>query len=349
MPHRSKVNIRDVAKASGFSVYTVSSVLNNKGDISQETSNKVREVAQKLNYNILGSLAAARNITTRSIGIVLPNSNCFHHAFYSRAISTLTAKASSQNFDCRFLTEEDLQRKLDPGQSEGLHELGCGSILVFCPRQDYKTYIMQLLNRGIIVALVRRKMPPQPGLLQVVDNDSENMHILLNHVHDSLGKRRIIMVGNKHTPKSSGARNKTFLDFTSKNLPESDTLLTTEQDWEDPKKVDGFRTFILNGAPPHIYCWTDDAAVAVLLRVISLGLSVPQDVTLSGYNDDPAAGYAIPGITTMRIPVEEMIESACEFLFENIQSTEFPAASKKNFSHKLIKRASTGFKEASLS
>ncbi|MDF3127663.1 LacI family DNA-binding transcriptional regulator [Kiritimatiellaeota bacterium B1221] len=342
MPLTSKVNIRDVAKASGFSVYTVSSVLNNKGDISPETSRKVRQAAQKLNYNILGNLAAARNITTRSIGLVLPNSNCFQHTFYNRAIATLTAKVSAQNFNCRFFTEEDLQRKIDPNQSDGLHELGCGGVLVFCPRQNYETYITQLIERGVVVALVRRQTSPQPGLLQVVDSDAENMLKLINYIHDRLGKRRIIVVGNKRmNPQSPGARSNTFLDFTSKDIPDKDLVYTKTLDWTDLKKVAQFKQFIQAGPPPHIYCMTDDVATTVLFGLNHSGLSIPQDVTVSGYNDDPAAGYAIPGITTMRIPVEEMINCACHYLFENAQATELPPAAFQKFDHKLIKRGST--------
>lgn len=84
--HKKKVTIRDIASASGYSVYTVSSVLNNKGDISAETSEKIREIARRLNYDILGNASAVHHLSTRSIGIVLPENGCLQHGFYKTAL-----------------------------------------------------------------------------------------------------------------------------------------------------------------------------------------------------------------------------------------------------------------------
>lgn len=346
MKAKRRTTIRDVAQASGFSIYTVSSVLNNKGDISEATSEKVRQVARELNYDLLGNVSAARRLTTRSLGIVLPDAGSMHDGFYNRAVSTFRALATARDYDCKLFSEEDVIRRVDPSHIGGIHTLGCKGLVVFCPRQDFKQYIEPLLKHGIAVALIRRKMTKQPGLFQAVDNDELSMRNLLNYLHDDVGCRRFAMMSNSRPSKAVGGREKAFRKFSSEMLPEDASRFFYEGDLTPPddKERDSLQEFIDKsnkmGQTPVITCWADYAATRLMNMLYQMGYQLPDDVLVTGYDNDPYSGQTFPSITTMNIPIEEMVTAACRYLFEYREEGELPEAKTVRFKHELVVRES---------
>lgn len=344
MKTKRRATIRDVAQASGYSIYTVSSVLNNKGDISESTSEKVRQVARELNYDLLGNVSAARRMTTRSIGIVLPEAGCMHDGFYNRAVSTFRAIASNRDYDCKLFAEEDILRRIDPSNSGGVYSLGCKGLVVFCPNQ-YKDYIEQLLKNGVAVGLIRRKMPKMPGLFQAVDNDEASMKIIIKHLFDEVGCRRMAMLSSVKRSKVSGGRERAFTKFVSENLPENDSLLLVENDLsenvdERNKLFDFVKESKKLGQKPVVFCWSDSSANRLMTLLHRAGLHTPDDVMVTGYDNDPYSSHA--DLTTMSIPIEEMVTAACRYLFEYREEGELPEAKTQRFKHELVVRGSTG-------
>ncbi|WP_309397473.1 LacI family DNA-binding transcriptional regulator [Cerasicoccus maritimus] len=344
MKNKRRATIRDVAQASGYSIYTVSSVLNNKGDISEATSEKVRQVARELNYDLLGNVSAARRMTTRSIGIVLPEAGCMHDGFYNRAVSTFRAIASNRDYDCKLFAEEDITRRLDPSKSGGIYSLGCKGLVVFCPNGDYKNYISQLLSNGVAVGLIRRKVPKMDGLFQAADNDEASMKIILKYLYEEVGSRRMVMLSNVTRTKVSGGREKAFKKFTQENLAEGDSMVIFESALKDDSSekeefFDFLRESKAKGQVPVVSCWSDSAASRLMTYLHRSGFQVPGDVMITGYDNDPYSSHA--DITTMSIPIEEMVTACCRYLFEYREEGDLPEAKTQRFKHELVVRGST--------
>ncbi|WP_309381046.1 LacI family DNA-binding transcriptional regulator [Cerasicoccus frondis] len=344
MKTKRRATIRDVAQASGYSIYTVSSVLNNKGDISEATSEKVRQVARELNYDLLGNVSAARRMTTRSIGIVLPEAGCMHDGFYNRAVSTFRAIASNRDYDCKLFAEEDITRRLDPSKSGGIYSLGCKGLVVFCPKGEYKNYIDELLRNGVAVGLIRRKNPKLDGLYQALDNDEASMRVLLKYLYEQVGSRRMVMMSNRSRSKVLSAREKAFVKFTAEHLADGDHMIAIENDFaEDAATLDAFFAFLRqskeSGQTPVVSCWSDSSASRLMTLMHRNGFRVPEDVMITGYDNDPYSSHA--DITTMSIPIEEMVTAACRYLFEYREEGDLPEAKTQRFKHELVVRGST--------
>lgn len=339
--------MKDVARASGYSVYTVSSVLNNKGDISAKATAQVLSAARKLNYHLLGNVSAARRITTQSVGIVLPGSSCLHHDFYNRAISTFRTLATTTDHDCQLFTEDDLIRKIATDRPDGIQNPGCKGLMVFCPNQDFHRYLKPILRMGVAVALIRRQSAPHQGLFQAVDDDYQGMHSLLEYLYHQAGARRLVLVSKNILPaRQLGGRERAFITFCKNHLPEEDCQATTDADWVNLKKARALKAFIKEGKrigkKVAVCCWTDENAVRLLMQLNGLGLSVPRDLYLTGYGNDRQSQLAVPAVTTMNIPVEEMVTSACRYLFEHRVGAPLPPAATKNYDHELLIRDSSG-------
>jgi len=347
MKTKRRATIRDVAQASGFSIYTVSSVLNNKGDISEATSEKVREVARELNYDLLGNVSAARRMTTRSLGIVLPEAEAMHDGFYNRAVSTFRALGSNRDYDCKLFSEEDIERRVDPSHHGGIHTLGCKGLVVFCPRYSYRDFIGPLLRHGIAVALVRRKMAKQDGLFQAVDNDETSMKQILSYLHEDRGARRMVMINHGKPSKAIHARVKAYKKYIEERGvdPKDSMLLFEEELMESQELRDSLGAFVKEskkrGLTTSVSCWSDYCGMRIMSILHRQGIRVPDDVLVTGYDNDPYSGQTMPGLTTMNIPIEEMVTAACRYLFEYREEGELPAAKTVRFKHELVVRGST--------
>jgi len=344
MPAKPKTTIKDVAQASGYSTYTVSSVLNNKGDIGQAASDKIRAVARQLNYGILGTVPAQRRMKAQCLGIVLPEANCLHVGFYNRAMSSFRAIATRHDHDCKVFTEEDIARRTDPKRSGGPGIFGCKGLIIFCPWGDHRAYLRPLLRQGVAVALIRRKGPRTRGFLQIGDNTHASMHALLNYLRESCDSRRIAFLG---TPYRHNAEQEVwahaYQEFARQHLLPDDTLHLSESQDNRPEIYQQLADFVRCNREkrPAICTWSDPCAVRVLSSMQQQGLRVPDDVMVCGYNNDPVSQDTTPALTTMQIPIEDMIEQAFNYLTTYQEEGELPPTKSITLPHRLIIRGST--------
>lgn len=344
MPAKPKTTIKDVAQASGYSTYTVSSVLNNKGDIGQAASEKIRSIARGLNYGILGTAPAQRRMTAQCLGIVLPEANCLHVGFYNRAMSSFRDIASRHDYDCKVFTEGDIAKRTDPKRSGGPGIFGCKGLAFFCPWGDYRAYLKPLLSQGVSVALIRRKGPRAKGLMQIRDNVPDSMKQLLNYLHDQCGSRRIAYVGHprqRHPQLQDWGI--AFNEFAREKLVPEGNLILWEEATNRTALYQRLTEFVRADASkrPAICTWSDPCAARILSHLQQQSLRVPEDVMVCGYNDDPIALDTTPALTTVHIPIEEMIEQAFDYLLTYREEGQLPPAKSITLAHKLVARDST--------
>ncbi|MEO0562879.1 MAG: substrate-binding domain-containing protein, partial [Chloroflexota bacterium] len=98
--------------------------------------------------------------------------------------------------------------------------------------------------------------------------------------------------------------------------------------------------FSLDQRPTAIFALTDVTAVGVLHAAKELGVSIPQDVSVMGYDDLPIASYMLPALTTVRQPLTQMGEVAADLLLESIRNPDFEPQ-KAVLTTQLIVRHST--------
>src|SRR5690606_12605661 len=96
---------------------------------------------------------------------------------------------------------------------------------------------------------------------------------------------------------------------------------------------------VVAGERTAVISWTDGDAALALGVINNMGFSVPEQVCVTGYNDDIHASMVYPRITTMAIPVEAMIREACHYLFS--YNGDMPPSRIIPFGHELVEREST--------
>jgi LacI family transcriptional regulator len=345
-----EMTLRDVAKAAGVSMATVSRSLNDSTLIPEKTRKRIREIADQLGFDFN---THARSLITRrvgTIGIILPPDydqlgvNLYHGTLHSSLRSVL--ECNDIDLLVSFLNN---------------HFSGGNNIkkLVARKKVDGLIIVQPLFERELIDYLHAKEMPfvfshyppadPCPPDVDIIYPDNEYGGYIAGQYLGSLGKKRILCVttpGEKVTEREYVLR----LAGACRGLSEfgiticADDLLfgnqTMESGYEAVLGAAGrLRTY------DAILALNDLMAIGALLAVNKLGLRVPEDIALIGYDDTDLAACIRPSLTTIHQPREELSLVTCERLLELIRTRRAGGsrdARRTVLMPKLVVRETTG-------
>jgi len=342
MGERMRVTIRDVAKAAGVSVATVSSVLNNNSHtrISQKTRERVLKVAEKLGYRPRLTAKALRKGLTYLLGLVVPLQP--HHPlspFFYEAVSGAIKKAREQGWMVSILGFHDRHEELAVLRKI-LENRFVDGVILFDPQiEDAR---ISLLKGRMPFVVIGRTNDQE---VCSVDNDNvEASKIATQHLI-RLGHKRIAFV---HVPlkfftaldRLSGYRaalEEAGLKFDPELLAEAEGYYGVEA---------GYRAFNnlldrVSKPPTAVLAMDDSLALGVIQAANQRGMKVPDDLAVVGFNDSAFSPHCEPPLTTVRIFGETLAFYATDMLLRLIRGE--PVAPKHiTVPTQLIVRSSCG-------
>ncbi len=336
----SRVTSRDVAALAGVSQSTVSRVLGSAGQtsfISEKTAARVRAAAQQLGYSPDPIARALRGEMTHLLGLVVRE---IADPFFASVIEEVIEQARAAGFGmvlghAHSDAAEGLQvvRALDLRQCDGVFLLG--------DLRDDPSVIRTLLDEGKpVVALCRGR---RLGTLPTVNTDNDRgVGLLVDH---------LLALGHRHVAFLDGGwigdireRLKSFL-HRKETLPESQQftwLHVASNNWQGG--YDAMRDLLAMAPRPTAAMASDDAmAIGMLRAAHEAGLRVPEDISITGFDDIGLAAFSTPSLTTIRQPVEAMAACAVRKMLDQLQGV--PDVEDQHFTQlapELIVRESTG-------
>jgi LacI family transcriptional regulator len=283
-----RVTIKDIAREAGVSPQTVSRAINDKGEISPQTQDRILRIAERLGYrpnSIARSLATRR---TQNIGLVIPDVANPFFAGIARGIEDAAHQANYNVFLCN--TDENVDRENSAIQS--LEAQRVDGIILSSSRLS-EQQLLNLAERYQPLVLINRRIDhPQTGCVLVDDAKSaaEAVHYLLQ-----LGHRNIGLLAGPEVSHSSRERVRGYREAMR---PYADTVPAR---WQAhcPPQVEGGRVFaldLLRRAPEltALLAYNDLVAVGALRACAELGRRVPQDCAIVGCDDVPLAALVSP-------------------------------------------------------
>jgi LacI family transcriptional regulator len=310
---RRRVTIDDVADLAGVSYQTVSRVINDRPDVSDATRERVQKIIDEIGYrpsHIARSLATAR---TATIGLVVPD---ISNPFFSVLARGAEQVASERGFTVLLSsTAEDVSREV-----EVLHMLDERYVdgVIVCGFRQTDDLLRQALAQFKAVVLVNRKLEGRSFPAVLVD-DVLGGYLVTQHLleqgHTAIG----FLTGPANS--YSGARR---LEGYYKALAEVD--IEPDPDWIrhcTPTYIHGqeaAQKFV--GAHPELtalFCHNDLVALGALRGCNELGLDVPEDMAVAGFDDIMMAGIVTPALTTCHVPREELGRLAALMLLDCIE------------------------------
>lgn len=291
-----RVTIADVAETAGVSLMTVSRVINNKGDVSAETAERIWQIIDEMGYRpsrIARGLARNR---TSTIGLVVPD---IGNPFFSDVARGVEHRAYAEGYNV-FLcnTDEDPQRELAVLNS--LEDQQVAGLIVCSSRLD-KAQLAEKIAHFPTAVLVNRRLDNSNALSVMVDDEAGGktaVSMLLQNGHRAIG----FLTGPPHS-ESSRQRRKGY------EAAYAEMGLSFNPDWlyPSPANVNGLEqiTSALLHEHPEItalFCHNDLVAVGAMKACWQLGKTVPRDIAIVGFDDIPLADLIMPALTTCRVP-----------------------------------------------
>lgn len=328
--------IRDVARLAGVSKSTVSRVFNGSPGVSEATAARVLAAAKALRYHpnqVAQSLVKRR---TRTLGLITPDQR---NPFYAHASWVAEREARRRgyvvmvcNSDNSPPKEEEYLQVLDARQVDGILLIGGVKNLAGVIRYAaVSTTPMVLVDRHVGAGY-----PIPSVILDNVSGGREMTELLLR-----MGHRRIAFATSEYTMAERDRRLGYQQALEAAGIPIDPSLIVEleEAAWKEGCGDALVRLLTGPNPPTAIFASNDLKAIAIYRLVQRLGLQIPRDVSVVGYDDIDVADLVHPPLTTMAQPIDEMTTAGMELLLGLIRG-EAPREEPICFRAQLRLRAS---------
>jgi LacI family transcriptional regulator len=310
---RGQPTMVDVARLAGVSPMTVSRVMNGKSTVRESTRKKVADAVAALNYapnQEARSLAGSKPIR---IGFLYSNPSA---GYLSEFLVGLLNQASLNNV--LLFVEKCEAGEHEEEQTERLIKNGLDGIILPPPLCDSQTIIGRIKSAHVPLVVVACGQP-DPDVNAVSIDDFDAAYQMTSHLID-LGHQRIgFMIG--HPNQTASARRlagyqKAIVDRGADRAAE----LVVQGLFTYRSGLDAAEALLaLEDRPTAVFASNDDMAAATVAVAHRLGLDVPGDLTVAGFDDTALATTIWPALTTVRQPIVEMAEAAVQTLVRSIR------------------------------
>ena len=327
-PKKRSVTIQDVAKASGVSVSTVSRVLNGKVDVADETQARIVSVIANLGYTSNLAARSMRSHKKNLIGLVVPDIGFPYSIEIMKGINQAIAEST---YDLLVYTTGDVQKSEAASHEQHYvsllnNSLTDGVIIVASAASDFIT------NAPIVAVDPHALKPNYPSV------QGTNYHGALDIMDYllGLGHRRIGFICGRPEINSAGRRLLGYRDALTRAGVEVDESLILPGDFTTPGGHErGLQLLSMENPPTAIFAANDQSAIGVFQAAEELGLRVPQDVSIVGFDNITEAKYL--GLTTIDQRLAEMGYVAVRMLLKLIKNEPLDALIHKMSTQLLVR------------
>ncbi len=286
-----------MAREAGVSITTVSKALNGYSDVNPETKKKIQEIARRLNYM---PDANARSLSGRSrktlaflvSGLVETDES----GFVFGMISGMYQASLEHDFDFIILTT-NAARQSELSYIQLCRQKNIDGVLISGLNTN-EPYYKELMNSEIPCGVVEGEYKSKNVCGLSIDNAKAAYDVV--HYLIGLGHKKIAMMNGKETATVSQRRRRGYLQAMEEAGLETDDMWIENGEFDEEGAYKAtFR--LLDNCPgmTAIFCSSDLMAVGVIRALNEKGLQVPDDVSVVGFDDIPAAKYINGGLTTV--------------------------------------------------
>lgn len=313
----------DVAKRAGVSFITVSRVINNRPNVKEETRKKVLEAIEELKYypNSLGRGLNMNRVNT--IGIVSPvtETQTLHAtAYYNELMIGIEKYSQEMNYDILISTHDAYSIKRDILRL--FFERKADGLILLTP--DLKSPQIEDIEKMNIPCVIVGDRPLTHDV-SFVDSDNRAGMFKATEYAIKKGHKRLAFVQGFENSRNAIDRFAGFIEaLRVYNITIPDEWIFQGNFDYDSGRVALARLFSPQSKdsqrPTVLICANDLMALGALAESKSLGLKVPNDIALVGFDGIETASIVHPSITTMKQPLIEMGYAAANILFQKIEN-----------------------------
>lgn len=337
--------IYDVAALAGVSIKSVSRVLNRGPNVRPELEAKVRAAVETLDYRPSLSARTLAGASSYLIAAFVDAELTLEHWRSGRGNDYLSRLEYGALVECRRADHYLMVELIDYGSpsletrlSSLLRALRPDGVLLTPPNADDPRVMDVLERNGTPFVRLGAETHPERGMRVFMD-DRRAAADMTEHLI-ALGHRRIGFVSGPASYAASRLRREGFEAALKAHGLEAGPDLRVEGDFTfEAGRRAGARLLGLAERPTAIFASNDDMALGVLNAAAAMGVRIPDDVAVSGFDDTPSATFSTPPLTTVRQPVAEMAAAATRLLLPGARGVPGQA---EEVPFTLVERRSTG-------
>lgn len=305
------VSLKELARHLDLSPSTVSVVLNNVPgrSISEATRARIREAAQRLQYRPSLLARSLRQQQTQTIGVLLPEVGEGYHA---QVLSGVANELERNQYSYLIA-----QHRHDPARVTEYIEM-----LVSRGAEGFvtiDTHLSQSLHVPVVAVAGHKRIA---DVTNVVLNHEHAARLTLRHLHE-LGHTEIAVIkGQEHSSDTATRWKSTLAAAQEFNIQVPKALvMQLDRDVTSPEiAYSQVQKLLRTGRRfSAIVCFNDIAALGAIRALNDVGLRIPADVSVVGFDDIAVAVFATPSITTIRQPLQQMGETAARVLLDRLR------------------------------
>lgn len=336
--------IKDVARQCGVSIATVSAVINDADWVPSDTRERVCAAITKLNYRPNRLAQGLKTRKSYTVGVIVSD---LTNPFYTDIVRHLSheLRENDRNLvlcdsDHRFDLGEQNYRMLLEKQVDAVVLIG-DSV-----RQNTVSEFVEQ-NPAVPVVAIERDYRIENVSKLLVDSEKGAFDATMHLIRQ--GFTRIGMISGPLTGPGSKSYGRLhqysgYRRALQQGGVEFDGFLVVEGNFRFNGGQDAMRQLLeLPDPPDAVFAANDMMALGAMDVARTMGVSVPGEVAVVGYDDIPITAHTSPPLTTMAIPKEELGRSAAQLLLEHLKHPTKSRAARRIFSAKLVVRSTAIF------
>ncbi|HWB25976.1 MAG TPA: LacI family DNA-binding transcriptional regulator [Chitinophagaceae bacterium] len=317
-----EATIYDIAKKLGISAATVSRGLNNHAAISEKTKKKIQDTAKKMGYRSNNFASNLRRQKTNTIGIIIHELNS---QFITSVLSGIEKVTAGTGFDLIIGHSSESAEKEIANAHNLFHKRVDGLIASLAYDTKNTAHFKPFIKKGIPVVFFDR-VETGPGTKIVIDNYKAGFtaaeHLIkqgcknIAHVTGNLSR-------NVYADRLKGyqqALSQYSLPFKKENVIVNDLS-------EEASRQAAISIANMKPRPGGVFITNDFCAAVCIKTWKEMGLHIPKDIAVVGFNNDAISKIVEPALSTVNYPGIEMGEAAAKCLLEQMAN---PAKAKRN-------------------
>lgn len=317
----STPTLEDVARLAGVSTATVSRCLNSPDRVIEDTRRRVLEAVQALGYSPNFGARALASRRTNTIGAIIPT---MENAIFARGIQAFQEELRTRGYTL-LVASSSYQPDIEAEQIRTLVARGADGLLLIGYQRE--TEIYDFLERQGVPALVAWAYQQNARVPSVGFDNKGAMQAVAELVIER-GHRKIGVIS---APMQHNDRARARVDGIKAAMQvhgiSLDNLQVVQCAYGIENGAEAFSELMGRPERPSaVMCGNDVLAVGAIMRAREMGLSVPGDVAVTGFDDIDIARVAYPALTTMHVPHQEMGRMAAEMLLAMVLGNDRPAS-----------------------
>ena len=309
------VSMKDIAQRCGVSVATVSKALNDHADISRETRERIRTVAEEMGYLANSAARALKTNRTYNIGVLFVDeqNSGLAHEYFSAVLDSLRVEAEARGYDITFINRNVGGRHTTYLQ----HCLyrGVDGVVIACV-DFHDPMVQELINSELPVVTIDHVFNNR---IAVVSDNVAGMEALVRHAYE-LGHRRIALIHGEMTAVTQNRLTGFYraCEALGLEIPGEYIRQGVFHDPADCARITQ-ELLALENRPSCILFPDDFSGIGGLSAIREAGLRVPEDVSVMGYDGIKLTQMTRPRLTTYQQDTVALGRTAAAKLVELIE------------------------------